>query len=120
MSCDRAAVLTVSSLPFFDRQQLKAAFFMSVESSEGLLNEIGSQALASGTYTSPASVVEQIESVTTADVVNVSLAPVSHCNKIRNQIKQLFVFAFSKGRRQFCGLNVFHRKIAILITVTES
>ncbi|KAL7979201.1 hypothetical protein Chor_015225 [Crotalus horridus] len=53
------------------KQQLKAAFFMAVESSEGLLNEIGSQALTSGTYTSPASVVEQIESVTTADVVNV-------------------------------------------------
>uniref|UniRef100_T1E622 Cytochrome b-c1 complex subunit 2, mitochondrial-like protein n=1 Tax=Crotalus horridus TaxID=35024 RepID=T1E622_CROHD len=52
------------------KQQLKAAFFMAVESSEGLLNEIGSQALTSGTYTSPASVVEQIESVTTADVVN--------------------------------------------------
>ncbi|KAM6423922.1 cytochrome b-c1 complex subunit 2, mitochondrial [Liasis olivaceus] len=52
------------------KQQLKAAFFMSVEPSEGLLNEIGSQALASGTYTSPATVVEQIDSVTTADVVN--------------------------------------------------
>ncbi|XP_063171304.1 cytochrome b-c1 complex subunit 2, mitochondrial [Candoia aspera] len=52
------------------KQQLKAAFFMSVESSEGLLNEIGSQALASGTYTSPATVAEQIDSVTTADVVN--------------------------------------------------
>lgn len=52
------------------KQQLKAAFLMSVESSEGLLNEIGSQVLASGTYTSPATVVEQIDSVTTADVVN--------------------------------------------------
>ncbi|XP_034294708.1 cytochrome b-c1 complex subunit 2, mitochondrial [Pantherophis guttatus] len=52
------------------KQQMKAAFFMSVESSEGLLNEIGSQALALGTYTSPAHVVEQIDSVTTADVVN--------------------------------------------------
>ncbi|XP_026560421.1 cytochrome b-c1 complex subunit 2, mitochondrial [Pseudonaja textilis] len=49
---------------------MKAAFFMSVESSEGLLNEIGSQALALGTYASPAHVVEQIDSVTTADVVN--------------------------------------------------
>ncbi|ETE58508.1 Cytochrome b-c1 complex subunit 2, mitochondrial, partial [Ophiophagus hannah] len=54
------------------KQQMKAAFFMSVESSEGLLNEIGSQALALGTYTSPAHVVEQIDSVTAADVVNVA------------------------------------------------
>ncbi|KAG8145631.1 putative Cytochrome b-c1 complex subunit 2 protein, partial [Naja naja] len=53
-------------------QQMKAAFFMSVESSEGLLNEIGSQTLALGTYTSPAHVVEHIDAVTPADVVNVA------------------------------------------------
>lgn len=58
-----------------DRNQLKAAFLMSVESSGGLLAEIGSQALASGTYTSPTAVVEKIDSVATADIVNVSNVP---------------------------------------------
>lgn len=48
---------------------------MSVEPLEGLLNEIGSQALASGAYMSPATVVEKIDSVATADVVNVSHVP---------------------------------------------
>lgn len=52
------------------KNQLKAAFLMSVEPLEGLLNEIGSQALASGAYMSPATVVEKIDSVATADVVN--------------------------------------------------
>ncbi|KAJ6659740.1 hypothetical protein lerEdw1_018455 [Lerista edwardsae] len=52
------------------KNQLKAAFLMSVESLEGLLDEIGSQALASGAYTSPATVVEKIDAVATADVVN--------------------------------------------------
>ncbi|XP_062820508.1 cytochrome b-c1 complex subunit 2, mitochondrial [Anolis carolinensis] len=52
------------------KNQLKAAFLMSVESSEGLLDEIGSQALASGTYASPATIVEKIDAVTTADIVN--------------------------------------------------
>ncbi|XP_066496631.1 cytochrome b-c1 complex subunit 2, mitochondrial isoform X2 [Tiliqua scincoides] len=52
------------------KNQLKAAFLMSVESLEGLLNEIGSQALASGVYTSPAAVVEKIDSVAIADIVN--------------------------------------------------
>ncbi|KAH0631919.1 hypothetical protein JD844_019822, partial [Phrynosoma platyrhinos] len=52
------------------KNQLKAAFLMSIESSEGLLDEIGSQALASGAYASPATVVEKIDSVATADVVN--------------------------------------------------
>lgn len=45
---------------------------MSVEPLEGLLDEIGTQALASGAYTAPATVVEKIDSVATADVVNVS------------------------------------------------
>ncbi|XP_062999101.1 cytochrome b-c1 complex subunit 2, mitochondrial [Elgaria multicarinata webbii] len=52
------------------KNQLKAAFLMSVESSEGFLDEIGSQALASGACTSPAAVVEKIDSVAAADVVN--------------------------------------------------
>uniref|UniRef100_A0ACB8FKS3 Uncharacterized protein n=1 Tax=Sphaerodactylus townsendi TaxID=933632 RepID=A0ACB8FKS3_9SAUR len=52
------------------KNQLKAALLMSVESSDGLLEEIGCQALASGAYASPAAVVEKIDAVTTADIVN--------------------------------------------------
>nr|XP_056722588.1 cytochrome b-c1 complex subunit 2, mitochondrial [Euleptes europaea] len=52
------------------KNQLKAALLMSVESSDGLLEEIGSQALASGAYASPAAVVEKIDAVAIADVVN--------------------------------------------------
>uniref|UniRef100_A0A6J0U360 Cytochrome b-c1 complex subunit 2, mitochondrial n=1 Tax=Pogona vitticeps TaxID=103695 RepID=A0A6J0U360_9SAUR len=52
------------------KQQLKTSLFMSLESTEGLLHEIGSQALVSGTYTSPAAVIDKIDSVATADIVN--------------------------------------------------
>ncbi|KAG8433102.1 hypothetical protein GDO86_017402 [Hymenochirus boettgeri] len=54
------------------KSQLKSQYLMTLESSCGLLNEIGSQALASGTYTSPADTFKQIDSVTSADVVNVA------------------------------------------------
>ncbi|KAI6076449.1 Cytochrome b-c1 complex subunit 2, mitochondrial [Aix galericulata] len=52
------------------KNQLKAAYLMSVESAEGLLNEIGSESLVSGTHTSPSVVAQKIDSVSTADVVN--------------------------------------------------
>ncbi|NXF12140.1 QCR2 protein, partial [Smithornis capensis] len=52
------------------KNQLKANYLMLVETSQGLLNEIGSEALASGTHTSPAAVAQKIDSVATADVVN--------------------------------------------------
>ncbi|XP_064581613.1 cytochrome b-c1 complex subunit 2, mitochondrial [Zonotrichia leucophrys gambelii] len=52
------------------KNQLKANYLMSVETSEGLLNEIGSEALVSGTHTSPSAAAQKIDSVATADVVN--------------------------------------------------
>uniref|UniRef100_A0A8B9DNW5 Ubiquinol-cytochrome c reductase core protein 2 n=1 Tax=Anser cygnoides TaxID=8845 RepID=A0A8B9DNW5_ANSCY len=52
------------------KNQLKATYLMSVESAEGLLNEIGSESLVSGTHTSPSVVAQKIDSVSTADVVN--------------------------------------------------
>ncbi|XP_071671436.1 cytochrome b-c1 complex subunit 2, mitochondrial isoform X2 [Patagioenas fasciata] len=52
------------------KNQLKATYLMSVESAEGLLNEIGSESLVSGTHTSPSVVAQKIDSVTSADVVN--------------------------------------------------
>ncbi|XP_072275274.1 cytochrome b-c1 complex subunit 2, mitochondrial [Pyxicephalus adspersus] len=52
------------------KNQLKSQYLLSLENSSGLLNEIGSQALAAGTYTSPADASQQIDSVTSADIVN--------------------------------------------------
>ncbi|CAH2307179.1 cytochrome b-c1 complex subunit 2, mitochondrial [Pelobates cultripes] len=52
------------------KNQLKFHYLLSVENSTGLLNEIGSQALVSGSYTSPNDAVQQIDSVTSAEVVN--------------------------------------------------
>lgn len=55
------------------RNQLKADYLMSLESSEGLLEELGVQVISSGTYSSPQSVTQIIDSVTSSDVVKVSL-----------------------------------------------
>lgn len=55
-----------------DRNKLKAGYLMSVESSEGFLDEVGSQALAAGSYTPPSTVLQQIDSVADADIINVS------------------------------------------------
>ncbi|KAF3814209.1 hypothetical protein GH733_017825 [Mirounga leonina] len=52
------------------KNKLKAGYLMSVESSEGFLDEVGSQALGAGSYTPPATVLQQIDSVADADVVN--------------------------------------------------
>ncbi|XP_077131168.1 cytochrome b-c1 complex subunit 2, mitochondrial [Ranitomeya variabilis] len=52
------------------KNQLKAHYLLSVENSSGLFNEIGTQALASGSYSSPAAVIQNIDAVTSADVVN--------------------------------------------------
>lgn len=51
---------------------MKAEYLMSMESSEGLLEEMGAQALSSGAYHSPETVTQSIDSVSHADVVNVS------------------------------------------------
>ncbi|XP_055994824.1 cytochrome b-c1 complex subunit 2, mitochondrial [Sorex fumeus] len=50
------------------KNKLKAGYLMSVESSEGFLDEIGSQALVAGSYVPPTTVLQQIDSVTDADV----------------------------------------------------
>lgn len=51
------------------KNKLKAGYLMSVESSEGFLNEVGSQALVAGSYVPPTTVLQQIDSVAEADVV---------------------------------------------------
>ncbi|KAF4115470.1 hypothetical protein G5714_002959 [Onychostoma macrolepis] len=51
------------------KTQLKTDYLMSLESSEGLLEELGVQVLSSGAYSSPQSVTENIDSVTSSDVV---------------------------------------------------
>uniref|UniRef100_A0A8B9YRN0 Ubiquinol-cytochrome c reductase core protein 2 n=1 Tax=Bos mutus grunniens TaxID=30521 RepID=A0A8B9YRN0_BOSMU len=52
------------------KNKLKAGYLMSVESSEGFLDEVGSQALAAGSYTPPSTVLQQIDAVADADVIN--------------------------------------------------
>ncbi|XP_051857200.1 cytochrome b-c1 complex subunit 2, mitochondrial [Antechinus flavipes] len=51
------------------KNKLKAEYLMSIESSEGYLDEIGSQALISGSYVTPSTVLQTIDSVATTDVV---------------------------------------------------
>ncbi|XP_051969234.1 cytochrome b-c1 complex subunit 2, mitochondrial isoform X1 [Xyrauchen texanus] len=52
------------------KNQLKAEYLMSIESSEGLMEAIGTQALIEGTYHSPEAIAQKIDSVSSADVVN--------------------------------------------------
>ncbi|XP_030631137.1 cytochrome b-c1 complex subunit 2, mitochondrial isoform X1 [Chanos chanos] len=52
------------------KNQLKAQYLMSLESSEGLLEAVGTQALAEGTYHSPEAVTQKIDAVSSSDVVN--------------------------------------------------
>lgn len=50
------------------KNKLKAGYLMSVECSEGFLAEVGSQALVAGSYVPPTTVLQQIDSVTDADI----------------------------------------------------
>ncbi|XP_030646180.1 ubiquinol-cytochrome c reductase core protein 2a [Chanos chanos] len=52
------------------KTQLKAEYLMSLESSEGLFEELGAQALATGTYSSSEVVTQSIDAVTSTDVMN--------------------------------------------------
>lgn len=52
---------------------MKAEYLMSLEATEGLLEEVGAQLLASGAYGSPEAVLQSIDSITSSDVVNVSV-----------------------------------------------
>ncbi|XP_072224882.1 ubiquinol-cytochrome c reductase core protein 2a [Leuresthes tenuis] len=51
------------------KNQVKAEYLMSIESSEGLLEEIGAQVLSTAAYQSPDTVLQAIETLTKADVV---------------------------------------------------
>ncbi|XP_011379255.1 cytochrome b-c1 complex subunit 2, mitochondrial [Pteropus vampyrus] len=52
------------------KNKLKAGYLMSVESSDGFLDEIGSQALVAGSYMPSSAVLQQIDSVADADVIS--------------------------------------------------
>ncbi|XP_064789554.1 cytochrome b-c1 complex subunit 2, mitochondrial-like [Oncorhynchus masou masou] len=52
------------------KTQLKAEYLMSLESSEGLLDAMGSQALSEGVYHSPEAIAQKIDSVSATDVAN--------------------------------------------------
>uniref|UniRef100_G3TFF0 Cytochrome b-c1 complex subunit 2, mitochondrial n=1 Tax=Loxodonta africana TaxID=9785 RepID=G3TFF0_LOXAF len=59
------------------KNKLKAGYLMSMESSEGFLNEVGFQALVAGSYVPPSTVFQQIDSVAATDVKNAALKFVS-------------------------------------------
>ncbi|KAM7381913.1 hypothetical protein PAMA_012664 [Pampus argenteus] len=52
------------------KAQLKAQFLMSLETSEGLLEAMGSQALADGSYRTSADISKDIDNVSLTDVAN--------------------------------------------------
>ncbi|CAG04434.1 unnamed protein product, partial [Tetraodon nigroviridis] len=52
------------------KAQLKGHFLMSLETSEGLLEEMGTQALAKGSYCPPEEICKGIDNVTLTDVAN--------------------------------------------------
>ncbi|KAG3259463.1 cytochrome b-c1 complex subunit 2, mitochondrial [Ictidomys tridecemlineatus] len=54
------------------KNKLKAGYLMSVESSAGFLDEVGCQALVAGSYIPPNTLLQQIDSVATNDVINVA------------------------------------------------
>ena len=62
----------VPCLTSFCRNQVKAEYLMSMESSEGLMEEIGDQVLSAAAYQLPETVLQAIDAVTTDDVVKVS------------------------------------------------
>ncbi|MEQ2186131.1 hypothetical protein GOODEAATRI_025482, partial [Goodea atripinnis] len=49
--------------------QVKAEYLMSIESSEGLMEEIGAQVLSTAAYQAPESVLQAIDTITKNDVV---------------------------------------------------
>lgn len=51
------------------KNQVKAEYLMSIESSEGLMEEVGAQALTTATYQGPETVLQAIDAVTHDDVI---------------------------------------------------
>ncbi|KAK7940353.1 hypothetical protein WMY93_003679 [Mugilogobius chulae] len=51
------------------KNQVKAEYLMSLEDSAGLLEEIGAQALMTGTYRAPDDVLQSVEAVSPEDVI---------------------------------------------------
>lgn len=59
----------------FCRAQLQGQFLMSLETSEGLLEEMGTQALTTASYCPSAEISKKIDNVSLTDVSNVSRLP---------------------------------------------
>lgn len=57
------------------RNQVKVDYLMSLESSDGLLEELGLQGLVGGAYSPPEAVLQKIDSITSDAVTNVSSLP---------------------------------------------
>lgn len=57
------------------RNQVKAEYLMSLEATEGFLEEMGAQLLTTGAISTPDAALQGIDAVTASDVANVSGAP---------------------------------------------
>lgn len=66
------AVLHSTLVTRLRRNQVKAEYLMSVESSEGLMQEIGAQALTAAAYQLPEAVLQAVDTITKDAVVQVS------------------------------------------------
>lgn len=65
------------------RAQLQGQFLMSLETSEGLLEEMGTQALATRSYCPSAEISKKIDNVSLTDVSNVSHSLIfTSCQKL--------------------------------------
>lgn len=60
---------------------------MSIESSESLMEEIGSQALNTAAYQLPDTVLQAIDAVTQGDVVKVSVFTVEGITLYHNEVR---------------------------------
>ncbi len=88
---------------------------MSIESSESLLEEIGAQALATGAYQLPDTVVKAIDAVTHNDVVKVGAFRVEAVVLYVNAEVQFLSHLHFKGAWQYVILSSnLHLKRALL------
>lgn len=66
-------VVNVLCLVSLHRTQVKVEYLMATESSESLMEEIGSQLLNTGAYQLPDTALQAVDTITKEDVVKVSV-----------------------------------------------
>ena len=74
------------------KAKVKAAYLSHVENGLNLLDEIGMQAVALGQVADPNDVIQQLDSVTTADVNKVGKISFIKCNLCKKRNLQMYIF----------------------------